>query len=192
MENIRRDVADSISFASYTQKLHFDKKHNALPNFKVGDWVRIKYVKKGDPRYHSEAPLKLGPVYSSPYQIIRKVSPWAYELQLPEGDKTHPVVSIAHLRGMSANTIMSKTPAKLELQPTDGVGEVLYEVEAIVGKRFAGKGRKSIEYKVKWRNVDKAEWEPIENLNGCTDAIEEYEGSLKNSVVVYSKDKLGK
>lgn len=186
MANIRNEVIDSIRFATYFQKLYFDKKHQPLPSFKPGDLVRLRYAKKAEPGYHSEAPSKLGPLYSSPYEIVRKVSPWAYELSFPEGARIHPVVSVALLKEFKSKTNMEE-PETVIIPQQDSPAEVLYEVDAIVGKRYAGKGRKSLEYRVKWKNIDKSEWEPVENLEHCPEAIEEYENSLNNKVVVYKK-----
>lgn len=157
----------------------YDATHSPLPRIKEGDWVRIKYTSKDEPGYHAPyAPTsKFAPRYSTPYQVVRKVSPWAYELALPEGDRTHPVFPIAMIRPVKADEELHGLEAPEVIQEEE---EALYEVDAIVGKRMVGKGRKTAEYLVKWRNVDKPEWEPMTNLEGCTEAIMEFEASLLN------------
>ena len=61
----------------------------------MGDqvWLRLGkvYRPKGKPNKR-EMPRREGP-----YPVIRKVSPLAYELDIPAGTKIHPVVSIAYL-----------------------------------------------------------------------------------------------
>ena len=129
MANVRKEAANAIKFASWAQKKYFDAAHSPLPSIKEGDWVRVKYSPKDMPGYHApNAPTsKLAPRYSTPYKVIRKVSPWAYELALPEGVRTHPVFSIAMLRPITSdlNLHAPEVPEVITEQQPDGE-EVLY------------------------------------------------------------------
>jgi len=63
--------------------------------FNVGDlvWLRLgsAYRSKDKPNQR-ETPRRQGP-----YSVIRKVSPLAYELDIPLNTKIHPVISVVYL-----------------------------------------------------------------------------------------------
>ncbi len=75
-------------------KRYYDSKH-CWEEFEVGDQVqfRIRTVYRPKGRTNKqEMPRRLGL-----YPIVRKISPFVYELDLPTGNCIHPVIFIAYL-----------------------------------------------------------------------------------------------
>ena len=64
-----------------------------------------------------------------PYTILKVISLWAYELELPKGLHIHPVQPISHLTKASKDPL----PGQQELSPPPVIvdGEEEYEVEYI-------------------------------------------------------------
>src|SRR6266699_7325631 len=80
--------------ANALAKRYYDSKHR-WEEFEVGDqvWLRIgtAYRLKG------KANKREMPRRQRLYPIVRKISPLAYELDLPTGNRIHPMISIAYL-----------------------------------------------------------------------------------------------
>src|SRR6266566_5483338 len=79
-EHLRRDAQIASDEANAVAKRHYDKTHR-WEEFDVGDqvWLRLgkAYRPKGKPNKR-EMPRRQGP-----YTVVRKVSPLAYELDIP-------------------------------------------------------------------------------------------------------------
>jgi hypothetical protein len=88
---------------------------------------------------------KLAPKYAGPYEIIDKVSPVDYKLQLPPGTNTHPVFHSSLLRTYHADNTGERTQAIPE--PVYVEGQVEYVVEKILQSR---QRRGKAEYLVHW------------------------------------------
>jgi hypothetical protein len=111
---------------------------------------------------HKTAPL------ATPVQIIEKLSPLSYRIDLPEGSRIHPVVSIVHLRPYNGG------PGSLKPLPIlDSEGQDIYEVEKVVGERTR-QGKK--EYLVQWKGytADERTWEPVSHLDGSREALQDW------------------
>jgi Chromo (CHRromatin Organisation MOdifier) domain len=139
-------------------------------DYKVGDLVLLS-TRFFKPPADLARGRKLAPKYAGPYQIIDKVSPVAYKLQLPPGTNAHPVFHSSLLRTYHADNTGERILAIPE--PVCVEGHVEYVVEKILRSRQL-RGR--AEYLVHWQgcHTNDATWEPRENVQG-SEALREYE-----------------
>ena len=99
-EYLRKDAQFAIDQANVFAKRYYDFKHR-WKEFEVGDqvWLRIGTAYRSKGRTNKwEMPRRLGL-----YPIVRKISPFAYELDLPVGNRIHLVISIAYLMRYHTN-----------------------------------------------------------------------------------------
>ena len=90
-------VRDNLKIARDRQKSYADNRRRDL-QFEIGDWVFLKIPSwKGVLRFGKRG--KLRPRYIGPYEIISRVGPIAYILDLPsELSKVHNVFHVSMLR----------------------------------------------------------------------------------------------
>jgi hypothetical protein len=120
---------------------------------------------------------KVSPRFLGPYRVLRKISPEAYEIQLPSTSRAHKTLSIRFLRRVVP------THGKFPLRPkppTDAQAEALmdYVVDKILGHRGT---KRSLRFKVRWLGYPDSEatWEPIQNFSDedghvTNDVLSEY------------------
>ena len=101
-----------------------------------------------------------------PFIIKEKTGPVNYQLRLPESMKhLHPVFHISLLEPAPQNT---QTTENIEIESNNE-----YKVEKILDKKQI---RGKPQYLIKWKGYDTSEntWEPIANLRGCHQAMQDY------------------
>ena len=118
--------------------------------FKIGDkvWLEGRNLKTDWPS------IKLVAKRYGPFKISKALSPITYQLQLPLSWKNHNVFHINLLTPY--NETKMHGPNYNEPPPNLIDGEEEYEVEAILGSRCYGRGRK-LQYLVKWKGYSEAE-----------------------------------
>ena len=106
-----------------------------LDQFTPGDqvWLEAKHLK-----LPYQAP-KLAPKRHGPFVIIKRVSPIAYQLQLPLAWTIHDVFHASLLTPYHENE--AHGPNYMRPPPDLIAGEAEYEVESIVNHRFHGRTR---------------------------------------------------
>jgi hypothetical protein len=89
-------AADSVAVYNRAMKAQANKSRRE-DDYQVGDRALLS-TRFFKPPADVSRGRKLAPKYAGPYEIIYKVSPVAYKLQLPPGTNTHPVFHSSLLR----------------------------------------------------------------------------------------------
>ncbi|KAH0609977.1 uncharacterized protein H6S33_012523 [Morchella sextelata] len=124
---------------------YYDRKRDESPNFKIGDMVMLNAANIKTRR----STKKLDHKKLGPFKIIRLAGKRACELELPPQVKIHNVFHIELLERYRQSSIPGREQRPPTPDEVDKEGEVLYEVESIVGSRKSRRGL--VEYLVKWR-----------------------------------------
>ena len=169
---------ENLLRAQSDQKSHADK-HRREESFVVGDAVLLstKDLRLAADSSSVARADKLTSRFVGPFKITRVINPNAYELELPEQLRIHPVQNISKLRRyLSSPPRFSARPQPLPRPPPEAVdpaGGAAYAVERILAQR---KVRRRLEYLVKWEGypTEESSWEPKANLR-CADKLAEFE-----------------
>ena len=106
---------------------------------------------------------KLAPKRHGPFTITKRVSPVAYQLQLPPTWTIHDIFHAGLLtpyhKTIEHGVNFTKPPPEIVDRDEE------YEVEAILNHRHYGRGRK-LQYLIKWKGYPSADntWEPVEQV----------------------------
>jgi hypothetical protein len=117
---------------------------------------------------------KLQHRFIGPYQIITKISPVAYKLELPPDLRIHPVFHVSLLRPyqdptkIQHRTLGTPPPPAITIEDHQE-----YEVEQILDQRTRFRRQ---EFLVKWVGYPDhdATWEPESNLKNAAESIQEF------------------
>ena len=116
---------------------------------------------------------KLAAKRHGPFSITEVVSPWAYQLKLPDQWRIHPVFHASLLTPYHENE--THGPNFLRPPPDIIEGEEEYEVETII-RHQPGHGNRHCKFLVKWKGYPRSEatWEPMTNLANAQQRVQEY------------------
>jgi hypothetical protein len=143
-------------------------------DFEVGNEVMLS---TRNLKINGRAVPKLGPRFLGPFHVVAKTSPVNYKLELPEQLRIHNVFHVNLLKLYRDPELGGRFPGRrpqpIPPQVTQG-GELEYEVEAILHKKFTTAG---VEYLVKWLSYPDSEnsWEPLEHLANAQEKLQEFE-----------------
>src|SRR5450755_636517 len=176
----QQEIQDSIAYANLSMKWRYDKRHipfllspgdQAYLNLHNG--YRIPGIKN----------KKLSVQRVGPFKVKRRISPLAYELELPSNMKIHPVISVTHLEPAPLdNDPFSRPhdnhPPPVEEQNLNAEWQA-FEIETLLDRRFRryGRGKKIIEYLVKWKGYgpEHNQWYGEDLLDSAVEYMLEYE-----------------
>ena len=108
---------------------------------------------------------KVEPRYIGQYEVLERVGPVEYRLELPqELEKIHNVFHVSMLKRYRADPSHVLSPEVIELQPDLSFEEEPVEILAYDMKELRKKNIPIV--KVLWRNhaVEEATWEPEEGM----------------------------
>ena len=142
-----------------------DKKRRDI-SFEVDEQVLLKLHPYRQQTVFKRVHQKLASRFYGPYQILEKIGPVAYKLQLPAEAHVHPVFHMSLLKRYPDNGGLAETqPAKIPPFTDDGV--VLLEPQAILDYSWIKQGTQLFEEGlVRWKHLpaEEATWEPTNTL----------------------------
>jgi hypothetical protein len=107
--------------------------------------------------------LNLPPRFYGPFQVLRRVGPVAYKLQLPSDSKIHPIFHVSQLKPkLGAQTVAIPT-----LPPLNYEGILQSEPVAVLDRRSRARNNRSFtEVLVCWegQSAEDATWESFHAL----------------------------
>jgi Chromo (CHRromatin Organisation MOdifier) domain len=117
--------------------------------------------------------MKIDLLWYGPFQIIKEVSPVAYQLELPSEWKINDVF---HTSLLSPYTETDAYSPNFVHPPPDLIeGEQEYKVKCIINYQNTGQGKK-LQYLIKWKGYPESDntWEPTSQLH-VPQLIKEYQ-----------------
>src|SRR5713226_3719112 len=107
---------------------------------------------------------KLAPKRYGPFEVIREISPVAYQLRLPVAWNIHDVFHASLLSPYRETD--AHGPNYSRPSPDLIEGEEEYEVEKVINHRHAGRAR-TLQYLIKWKGYPEADntWEPADQVH---------------------------
>lgn len=153
MEKLESFLRAEIRFAQDVQAEQADKHRIPPPVLKIGQrvWLLRKFIKTTRPS------KKLDFKRLGPFPISRKISSHAYELELPESVKLHPVFHVSLLEPAANDPL----PGQQQVPPLPVIvdGEEEYFIAEILDVR---RRYRKLQYLVRWAGYSEDTWEPYE------------------------------
>ena len=135
---------------------------------RVGEWVWLKAKYLTLPY----ASVKLALKQHGPFQIMKEISPVAYQLTLQRAWTIH---NVFHSSLLTHYKETYESSAQFQCLPPELVGnEEEYEVEQIINHHHFGK-RCQLQYLIHWKGYSAADntWEPADQVN-ADDLVRKY------------------
>ena len=174
MEEIGEFLRAEMTLSQSRMEEQANKNRTPAPRYAIGDkvWLSTTNIRTQRPS------KKLDHKQIGPYEILQKVGPTSYKLQLPQSMKIHPVFHSSLLRFHPEDPLPNQ---RAEPPPPVVVeGEPEWEVEEIIDSRWHY-GR--LQYKARWAGYDVDEtWynaELFENSPELTTAFHNRMGDKK-------------
>jgi len=161
--NLHKNLTETAKVVQQRMKKYYDAKRSEGPDLKEGDkvWLLHKNFKSRRPS------KKLDHVRLGPFEIIQRISPVTFKLNLPAKMKIYPVQHIAMLEPAHGNV----EPPVYEEDTYRGQEEDEWQVSKIVNHKDVDD---KTWYEVKWTGYNKTTWEPLENLKNAMGKVQEY------------------
>ena len=134
-----------------------NKKRSPAPQIPEGTkvWMDARHIRTTRPSH------KLDWKRLGPYTVKRRVSPYAYELELPRGLRIHPVHHVSLLDPIARDPLPGQV--MMPPPPVEVDGDHEYQVERVEDSRMY---RNQLQYLVRWIVYDQMTWEPAKDVDG--------------------------
>ncbi|CAL1367189.1 unnamed protein product [Linum trigynum] len=122
----------------------------------MGDWVLLRLHPYRQASVFRRAYQKLAAKFFVPYEVLEKVNPVAYRLQLPAGARIHPTFHVLKKYRGTANQVETTAP------PVTADGDLELKPLRVLETRWTRKGGRIVEESlVEWQHVEPedATWE---------------------------------
>lgn len=173
---LQHQAIEALQRARDVQTQSVNKNRPRPQEFRVGDLVLISHALLRTSVSRTAGSKKLRGKYSGPFAVLKKISPTAYQLDLPANIRIHPTINIEYLKAYhSSDPRLGQRDVPSSPDPvltSEGVEE--YEVDRILAHR--AHGRTEWAYLVAWKGygMHDATWEPEENLRNARDLVNAY------------------
>ena len=177
----RHRAQEALTLGQHYQTKSYNK-GRLTSEFHVGDQVLINPHSLRLLKSEKGRGKKLLMKYDGPFEIIRKISPVAYQLRMPTSYGMHPVLNIAHLETYNASPEeFGKRPAKsLNRADFEELPEV--DVDRIVSerKKKGRNGRQITEYLVRFEGFseDHDEWKTAVQLKNAPEILQSWRARM--------------
>lgn len=140
LRKLQEQLFKDIEFSNLRTAKYSNQKRSMGPPLKRGDKVYLlrKHIKTKWPSTKLDF-KKLGP-----YEILEKIGPVNFRLQLPKGSRLHLIFHISLLEPASGTTPLAMNE---EIQPENNPN--VYKVKKLLNTRTTNNGQQ--EYLVKWK-----------------------------------------
>jgi hypothetical protein len=153
------EVRDRLLQAQQYAKRHYDEHHREV-EFEVGAWVLLRLLHRPTLALASPSKGKLRPRYAGPFQIVERIGPVAYRLQLPAEARLHDVFHVGLLKPYNYTGAPPAAPAPL---PPVQDGRLVPAPDRVLRAQLC---RGEWKLLVKWQGLpaDDATWEPLQSF----------------------------
>ena len=165
LQRIHDLVRTEMIAAQYRHAEYYDRRRRPAPRFQPGDkvWLDARNIKTTRPA------RKLDWKRLGPYPILRVISSHAYELELPDDIRIHPVQPVSLLTAVDEDPYPGQ-----HIPPPPAVvveGEAPeYPVESVDDSRLH---HRQLQYRVRWQGWPDLTWEPWFFVN-TTEAVRRF------------------
>ena len=173
ISNATKIAHDALVLAKANQEKNANKSRRDV-QFEVNDQVLLSSAHIHLASQAARPSKKLQHRFIGPYQIIQKISPVVYKLDLPNTLKIHPVFHVSILHPYKSPDSIKHCPApSLPPDPISINDTDEFEVDKILDHRTRHNRQ---EYLVKWVGYPDhdASWEPAAHLDHAQDCITDY------------------
>jgi hypothetical protein len=166
LQQLHQYAVDLVRASHAAQAALADQKRAPMPNFKVGDMVRI--TTKGF-AFKQQPSAKLRDRFIGPYEIIAQISPVAFKLRLPPKARLHPVFHVSRLEPFHRDTFGRPRGHHPEPMVNDATHE--YRVDSLQDVAYASDGS-CLLFHVRWaepyQDPRHDTWEPYRSIADCS------------------------
>jgi transposase InsO family protein len=157
MKKITELLQNEMIYAQALQEWHANKGRSPAYNYKVGDKVYLngRNIKTQRPS------KKLDWKFLGRYPIKKVVSPYAYELDLPENMKMHPTFHVSLLLPSKHDPVGRQVPEPPPVTVESEEGP--YFVDSIDDMRWRTQEAR-FELLIKWEGYERRTWEPYTTI----------------------------
>jgi hypothetical protein len=164
MQQIHEYVHIEMRRSQAIQEEAANRNRIPAPNIQKGNqvWLDAQHVRTTRPT------RKLDWKRLGPFKVLRQVSPYAYELELPVSIRIHRVRPVSLLDPVADNPLAGqriKPPPPVEV---DGKDE--YQVSSVEDSRIY---RNQLQYLIRWTGYGSFTWEPAKFVDGLQ-AVEKF------------------
>lgn len=167
LKKMHEDLATTLRESQLENEKYYNRTTLKPPTFEVGTkvWLSRRFMKTSRPSD------KLDHRFLGPFQVIAKINPVCYRLELPASMKIHNVFHVSLLEKHQPDPFVDRQQEPPKIVTINNQPE--YEVDTILDSKIH---RNSLQYFVSWKgySVSDRTWEPVEHLKNCIALIHKF------------------
>nr|XP_017178950.2 uncharacterized protein LOC108169681 [Malus domestica] len=161
-DTLLKHLRENLQLAQHRMRQQADK-HRSERVFTVGDWVFLKLQPYRQTSVSKTHCPKLAPRYYGPFQVLARVGPVAYTLDLPPQSRIHPTFHVSLLKPK----LGTHAVASAILPPIAADGSFLWFPELVLQRGMFKKANKAVtRWLIKWQGLPEhdATWEDADSI----------------------------